>query len=953
MILDALQIEPGTVLSADVAVVGAGPAGIVTALELAGHGLDVLILESGRDRFDARAQRLADAAKWSPKRHAPMSMATRRQVGGASVIWGGRCVPYDAIDFERRDGRSAWPVAYDDLVPLFQRACDWLACGRPAFDRRTLSHLPESLVPGLPDQEVRTSTFERWSLPTDFGREYGDRLRRSRKVRLVTGLTCTKIACKGDERRVDHLQARGLDGRRLRVQARRYVLACGGLETTRLLLASPGPHDRALGDHSGHLGRWYMGHVEGGVARVRFSTPPQRTIFGYERDVDGVYVRRRISFGAEAQRRLGLPNIVAWLANPDLADPEHRNGALSLAYLALTSPLGRLFAPDAQRLSLTGHDVPGAPYGPTDRGPTRDHLRNLVQDARSTARFIGGFGIPRFLPPARRAPGFFVYDAANSYPLQFHGEHLPSRDSRVTLSDERDGLGVPKLSIDIRFSDEDVEGVVRAHRHLDEHLRRHGCGRLEYMADDVAAAVSARLGGGFHQLGVTRMSAHPEDGVLTPDLAVHGFDDLFVVSSSAFVTSSQANSTFMIVVFALRLADRLRAEMSAGQGQAPQPGTSNGGPAAPRSAVVTGRPLRLVLTTARYLPERGGTEIHTHQVAQRLAGFGADVTVLSTAPEEVFVRESREGPVRVVRVRAWPPGRDYYLAPELVRVIRSTEADLVHCHGYHTLVAPMAMLAALSAGIPYVVTLHSGGHSSRLRRSIRPLQAWLLRPLLRRARQLIAVSQFEAELFARRVRLPPSSFVVIPSGVDLPLAPLEDSTAGPPLVLSIGRLEAYKGHQRVLEALPALDRARPGTRLRVVGTGPYEPDLRRLAERLGVAHLLDIAPVPAERRDEMARLLQRAGCVAMLSEYESQGVAIQEALGAGRPILVSDTTALGELRQHTNVRVVSRWTPGDEIASVIIELLDAPPVAPPPLPTWDECAAALLDLYLEVLAGRS
>src|SRR5205085_7510507 len=136
---------------------GAGPAGIVTALELADAGLDVVVLESGRRRFDPEAQRLADAALYDPKRHAPMSMATRRQLGGASTIWGGRCVPYDPIDFEPREIAPdvRWPVGYDEIAPLFQRACDWFVCGRAAFDGGTLSHLPPSLVPGLPDEDVR------------------------------------------------------------------------------------------------------------------------------------------------------------------------------------------------------------------------------------------------------------------------------------------------------------------------------------------------------------------------------------------------------------------------------------------------------------------------------------------------------------------------------------------------------------------------------------------------------------------------------------------------------------------------------------------------------------------------------------------------------------------------------------------------------------------------------
>ena len=386
---------------------------------------------------------------------------------------------------------------------------------------------------------------------------------------------------------------------------------------------------------------------------------------------------------------------------------------------------------------------------------------------------------------------------------------------------------------------------------------------------------------------------------------------------------------------------------------APQPrlapaGLSGDAPV-PSGAIDDGRPLKILLATASYVPDRGGTAIHTHQVAHRLAARGHEVTVVSTVPRGPFSRESNDGRVKVKRVRAWPPARDYYFAPELVRIVRQSQDDLLHCQGYHTLVAPLVMLSALSAGIPFVTTFHSGGHSSRLRRALRPAQALALRPLLRRAHQLIAVSDFEAELFARRTRLPLSRFMVIPSGVDLPQTVPEARRPSPPLILSIGRVESYKGHHRVLEALPALNRKAPGARLRVVGTGPYEGELRRLAKRLGVDQLLEIAPVPAEQREEMARLLHQAGCVAMLSEYESQGLAIQEALALGRPLLVSESSALDALRAHANVRAVGSQATSEEIAAAVLELLDSPPVEPPPLPTWDQCVTALVEVYREAI----
>jgi choline dehydrogenase-like flavoprotein len=548
-------------LIADVAVVGAGPAGIVTSLELADAGFDVLLIESGGFDDDSSAQALGEEASRDPERHARMSLTTRRGVGGASAIWGGRCVPYDPIDFDRRPWitDAEWPVDYDDLAALFPRACTWFACGRPVFDARETGVLPDAIVPGLPNGDVLTSSLERWSLPTHFGRLYAQRLREHRRLRLVTGATCILVARAETAEGVDHLSCRTLAGRIVEVRARRYVLACGGLETTRLLLASAGPDGVATGNHSDHLGRWYMAHVEGVVAEACFDTPPRETIFAYERDTDGVYVRRRLSFARSFQHQEHLTNVIAWLLHPELADAAHGSGPLSLAYLALVSPLGRFLAPDALRLAMTGAErVPGAAYGDGPRGSARAHLANLVRDAPETARFAASFGARRFLARGRRAPGFAVYRPANRYPLHFHGEHIPRRESRVTLSDDRDALGLQRLSIDIRFGDDDVEGIVRAHRLWDEYLRRHSVGRLEYLSDDVHGAVAAWLGGGFHQSGTTRISRSSEDGVVDSDLAVHGVPVLHVISSSVFPTSSQANSTFMIVPFALRLVDFLK-----------------------------------------------------------------------------------------------------------------------------------------------------------------------------------------------------------------------------------------------------------------------------------------------------------------------------------------------------------------------------------------------------------
>jgi choline dehydrogenase-like flavoprotein len=559
MIEDLGTLSDDLTVGGELAIVGAGPAGIVLALEAARHGLSVVLLESGARSFDPAVQELSEAAEWDQHRHAPLSLAVRRQVGGTSVIWGGRCVPFDPVDFAPRSaaGVPAWPVGYGEMRRYFQRACDWLVCGRSAFRTADLPHLPSGIVPGFIDGGILGSSLERWSLPTDFGRTYAKQLEQSPRVRLLTGVTCTEIICPSLAGRAERLECRTHAGGRVRVTAKAFVVASGGLESTRLLMSSTGPQGEQLGNRSGHLGRWYMAHVEGSIANVRFSTPPRQTMYGYERDIDGVYVRRRLSFTQEYQRAHNLPNVVSWLGNPEIPDAAHGSGELSFVYLALTSPLGPRFAPEVQRLALTGGEIPGTPYGGAAITSRGSHLRNIARQPISTGRFMAGFGARRFLAQGRRIPGFFVYNRHNLYPFQYHGEQEPNPASTVGLSRETDRLGRRKLTIDLQFSRADVDGVVRAHQHWDQHFGKLGVGRLEYLHRDLSQAVEDRLGGGFHQMGTTRMALSSSDGVVDEHLAVHGVPNVHVASSSTFVTSGQANSTFMVVAFALRLADHL------------------------------------------------------------------------------------------------------------------------------------------------------------------------------------------------------------------------------------------------------------------------------------------------------------------------------------------------------------------------------------------------------------
>ena len=365
-------------------------------------------------------------------------------------------------------------------------------------------------------------------------------------------------------------------------------------------------------------------------------------------------------------------------------------------------------------------------------------------------------------------------------------------------------------------------------------------------------------------------------------------------------------------------------------------------------------PLRVALATARYPPFSGGVELHVHEVARRLAARRITVEVLTTDITGALPAHEFREEVEVRRFRAWPRGRDYYFSPGLHAAIARGDWDLLHVHSFQTLVAPLAMLAARRRGLPYVVTFHRGGHSSRLRSAVVPIQLALLRPLLRRAAAVIALTEDELGFYTKVLGLPRERFAVVSNGSDLPRsAAVAAVVRDPDLIASPGRLERYKGHDRVISALPYLLERRPAIRLWIAGAGPQEAELRALAARLGVADHVEIRAVPIMERERLALELARVELVVSMSEFESQGIAVLEAVGMGCRAIVADTPGLRVLAEQGLARAIPHASSPRQLADAVIEGLERPPARlTATLPTWDDCTEALIEIYRVVVAGR-
>jgi choline dehydrogenase-like flavoprotein len=536
MILDSREIPDGATLSADLCVIGAGAVGITLALALAEAGREVLLLEAGGE------------TPVDPALHSPLHEYRERRLGGSTTIWGGRCLPFDPIDFERRAwiGDSGWPIdraALDAYYPRANRLCE---AGAFAYTTEAAFARPlQPMIARFAGDAFTDDTLERFSCPTDFGRRYRAKLTGMPGVRLLLHANVVDLALAHDGGRVERVEVAtlGTDGRRFSVAPRQVVLAAGGLETARLLLASNGVHAAGIGNAHDVVGRYYQSHIAGTIGAFTPTGGAASVWNGYDVADDGTYCRRRLALGEAAQRRHRVGAFVARLHHPRIGDPAHRSGPLSALHL------GRALVPRQFRKRLD-----------PQAGGTVRHLANAMREAPAVARFGWNMAVRRRLA-ARKYPSVVVQPPGGVFSLDVHAEQLPNRASRVTLArDDRDALGMPRLVADWRYLPEDVATVRTGLTLLAEDLVRSGSGTLIW--DDTTVEAEMLRDGAYpgHHIGTARMGDDPATSVVDRHCRVHGVGNLHVVGAAVFPTSSQANPTLTAVALALRLADRLGRE---------------------------------------------------------------------------------------------------------------------------------------------------------------------------------------------------------------------------------------------------------------------------------------------------------------------------------------------------------------------------------------------------------
>lgn len=544
MIADARRAALPDRIAADLVIVGGGPAGIALALALADRGRDVVLVEAGGDRFDKVGQDVLRAQAVTPSAHSPGEMYRRRQLGGTSAVWGGRCIPFDPIDFEPRDWMPAarWPIAHAEVARFYPQALALAEAGNADF----------AVPPALPDagDDVLTGRIERFSHPTDFGGWYRRRLAEARHLRVFTHAPVEQILTDGTATTGVRLRLAG--GATVTIAAPRVVLATGGIETARLLLASDETHPAGLGNDRDLVGRYYQCHLEGTLGTIAFHPPAGHDAFDYFRAPDGTYCRRYLWLSPTAQRRERLAGLVLRPAHPSIVDPAHGHPVLSAMYLAKS-----LIVPEyARKMTALEHDERARRGGSTAAFHAA-HLRNVARGAPRLARFGLDWTRRRILA-RRKLPSVLLADHGGVYPLDLNGEQEPHRDSRIMLGHERDASGMRRAIIDWRCSAADRARMIAGVRTIAQAVNRSGAATITLTDAQAQTWSDHPVPVGGHHIGTARMAATAAEGVCDANAEVFGTRGLFIAGAAAFPTSSFANPTLTLLALTLRLAEHLR-----------------------------------------------------------------------------------------------------------------------------------------------------------------------------------------------------------------------------------------------------------------------------------------------------------------------------------------------------------------------------------------------------------
>jgi choline dehydrogenase-like flavoprotein len=521
MILDINDSNVSSPLNADLCIIGSGAAGIAMAREFIGTSHKVIVLEAGGQVFEDRCQEPYRSEVVGLK-HEGIHTGRARVLGGTTTLWAGQVLPLFDIDFIKRDWvpLSGWPIKRKELFEYYLRAERVMQVPASTYDVTTWPN--EKSRPPEYDPQAVVSYCSQFTHVPDFAKKYGQQLSSASNITVLTRANAIELKATENADAITQVIVKSFEGKQCSVRARMFVVCCGGIESARLLLASNSVEPNGVGNRHDVVGRYFQDHP-GVVVPIRALN------------------RRKLQNLYNSFRKGNVRHSVKLAASESL---QRKHKILNVG--------GEIFYPAEEDDPLAAAKV------------LADALRkpHLMPQVPSALKAVGKHP-HKVLKGIYRRYVLGQVASVNTGPphMGFGVEQMPNPQSRITLSDQVDSLGMRRSVLDWRVGTEEARAIAVFADALLKEWQRLGIADFD-LADLRLEGRNRGENGGYidasHHMGTTRMGTDPTTSVVNSSCKVHDYDNLYIASSSVFPTGGFSNPTLTMLALSIRVCDELK-----------------------------------------------------------------------------------------------------------------------------------------------------------------------------------------------------------------------------------------------------------------------------------------------------------------------------------------------------------------------------------------------------------
>lgn len=500
----------------DLCIVGSGAASLAMISELLDTNMKVAILEAGGEDITDKNQEIYETI--NNIHPFPGSMDGRFRVfGGSTTRWGAQSLPLEKIDFVERDwvNNSGWPIRFDEVANYYPKVDRFLKLF-PVQYSTAISTLNKN-------DQIKASSkislkFSKWSATPNIRESLRAQIISSKNVTLFQNANVVNINLSKPGNNVTSLTCSNFEGKKVYFSAKKYILACGGIENARLLLSSNDENLKGIGNDQDLVGRYLQDHPNAYIATLYPNSNKAQKYFNYFY-IRGTRFLPRFVFSEEFQRENLILNSSAYFSFVTKDD----DLSAKIKELYRKYRRGKLAAQDSKIFFSLLKNIP-------------ELLKISYQ------YFIKGR----------------VYTPNAVLELNLMTEAAPIAENRIVLSDDLDALGMPKAVISWQKDKLLQRTFMKCSEYLKAYFASLDFGFLEVNKWINEENWFDYIKDAKHHIGTTRMGNTEQEGVVDVNCKVFNVTNLYIAGSSVFPTSGHSNPTTTIIALAFRLVDYLK-----------------------------------------------------------------------------------------------------------------------------------------------------------------------------------------------------------------------------------------------------------------------------------------------------------------------------------------------------------------------------------------------------------